>query len=171
MSVTEPVRFPAAVGVNITLIVQVAPAARLEPQVFVWAKSPVTAILVNVSAAVLPLVSVTVCAAEVVPLNWSGKLKLVEERLTAGAEVMPVKPTMCGLPAALSVMMMDPVRLPVAVGVKLTLMTHAPPATTLVPQVFVCAKSPVTTMLVKDKVESPVSLSSTDLTSDVEPSG
>ena len=69
VSVTEPVRLPAAVGVNITLIVHVAPAARLEPQVFVWAKSPVTAMLVKVSAAVLPFVSVTVCAAEVVPLS------------------------------------------------------------------------------------------------------
>ena len=96
---------------------------------------------------------------------------MVEERPTAGAEVMPVKLTMCGLPAALSVMMMDPVRLPVAVGVKLTLMTHAPPATTLALQVFVCAKSPVATMLVKDKSESPVLLSITGLMADVEPSG
>ena len=37
---TEAVRLPVAVGLNVTLIVQLADAARLAPHVCVWAKSP-----------------------------------------------------------------------------------------------------------------------------------
>lgn len=37
--VSDAVRVPAAVGRNVTLIVQLDPAARLVPQLFVWAKS------------------------------------------------------------------------------------------------------------------------------------
>ena len=42
LSVTETpaLRFPVAVGLNAALIVQLVPAARLEPQVWVWVKSP-----------------------------------------------------------------------------------------------------------------------------------
>ena len=42
--VTEPVRPPAAVGLNVTVTVQLAPTARLVPQLFVCAKSPLAAI-------------------------------------------------------------------------------------------------------------------------------
>jgi hypothetical protein len=35
---TEPVRLPVVVGLNVTLIVQLFPAARLVPHVFVCAK-------------------------------------------------------------------------------------------------------------------------------------
>ena len=38
--VTSADRVPVVVGVKVTLIVQVPPAATLDPQVFVWAKSP-----------------------------------------------------------------------------------------------------------------------------------
>ena len=64
--VSVPVRLPAAVGVKVTEILQLAVAARLLPQVLVSAKSPVAAIEVMVSAAVPELVRVTVCAARVV---------------------------------------------------------------------------------------------------------
>jgi hypothetical protein len=46
---------------------------------------------------------------------------------------------MCGLPLVLSVMVIAPVRVPVAVGVKVTLMVQFAPAATEVPQVLVCA--------------------------------
>ena len=61
MSVTviEPVREPVAVGVKVTLIVQDEPAARLEPQVLVWEKSPLTVMLEIVSVAVPGLLRVT----------------------------------------------------------------------------------------------------------------
>ena len=53
LSVTEsePVREPAAVGVKVTLIVQEAVGARLDPQLLVWEKSPLAVILEIVRAA------------------------------------------------------------------------------------------------------------------------
>ena len=62
-TVTEPDRVPTAAGVNVTLIEQFPPAATELPQVFVWAYCALAAILVTLSAALPPLVSVTVCAA------------------------------------------------------------------------------------------------------------
>jgi hypothetical protein len=62
-----PVREPVAVGVKVTLIVQVALAATLVPQLLVWAKSPLAAMLEMLNAPVPLLVSVSVCAALVVP--------------------------------------------------------------------------------------------------------
>ena len=38
--VSDPDREPTAAGLNVTLIEQLAPAARLAPHVLVWAKSP-----------------------------------------------------------------------------------------------------------------------------------
>jgi hypothetical protein len=65
------VRVPVALGVNVTLIVQDAPAATDVPQLFVCAKSPVLvpvmAILVTLNAALPVLLNVTACAALVVP--------------------------------------------------------------------------------------------------------
>src|ERR1700746_969502 len=71
------------------------------------------------------LVRVTDCAALLVPTCWLAKLRLVVERLTAGAfdaVPVPVRLTVCGLLLALSVIVIAPVRVPVAVGVKVTLM-------------------------------------------------
>jgi hypothetical protein len=54
VTVTAAVRDPFAVGLNVTLIVHLAPDATLDPQLFVWAKSlalaPVSAMLEMVSA-------------------------------------------------------------------------------------------------------------------------
>ena len=47
----------------------------------------------------------------------------------------------------MSVTVMEPVREPVAVGVKVTLTVHDELAARLVPQVLVCEKSPLTVML------------------------
>src|SRR6266851_5517223 len=64
-----PVRVPDAVGVNVTPMVQLAPAATELPQVFASAKSPLAAILLVIVRAALPVLdSVTVCAALVVPV-------------------------------------------------------------------------------------------------------
>jgi hypothetical protein len=56
-------RLPAAEGLNVTLIVQLAPAATLEPQLLDWAKSlaltPKTAMLVMLRAELPALVRVT----------------------------------------------------------------------------------------------------------------
>jgi hypothetical protein len=70
VSVSVPVRAPAAVGVNFTLIVQLAPAATVLPQVPTPAKpkSPVKLAL-NVRVALPVLVSVVNCAPLLVPTN------------------------------------------------------------------------------------------------------
>ena len=64
VTATVAVRVPDAVGLNVTLIAQLAPAATELPQVLLWAKSPafvpVTATLVMLSAAVPELDRVTV---------------------------------------------------------------------------------------------------------------
>ena len=60
VTVTAPVRLPAAVGVKVTEIVQLPPATRLDPQVFVSAKSPDATMDVMESAPVPEFVSITV---------------------------------------------------------------------------------------------------------------
>jgi hypothetical protein len=55
------------VGAKVTLIVQLAPALTLLPQVFVSAKSPDEEIFETARATAPVLVRVTVCAALVVP--------------------------------------------------------------------------------------------------------
>jgi hypothetical protein len=86
---TEAVRLPLAAGVNVTLIVQLAPAATELPQAFVWAKSPalvpVTVMPAILNAALPVLVSVTVRAALVVLIVWFPKARLPGAMLATGA--------------------------------------------------------------------------------------
>jgi hypothetical protein len=130
---TVAVRAPLAAGVKVTLIVQVALAASvlgLMGQVSVSPKSlafaPLTAMLLNMSAAVPLLVSMIARVALVVPTFWFPKLTLVGLRVTAGAEItpLPVSATLCGLPLALSLTLTVAVRGPVADGVKVTLIAQ-----------------------------------------------
>ncbi len=51
--------------------------------------------------------------------------------------------TLCGLPDAFSATLTEPDRVPVAVGVKVTLIEQLAPTARVVPHVFVCPKSPV----------------------------
>jgi hypothetical protein len=89
----------------------------------------------------LPLfVRVTVCAALVVPTVWLAKVRLVGEKVATGPELVvpvPVRLTVCGLPLALSVIVMVAVLVPDAVGAKVTLIVQLAPADTLEPQVLV----------------------------------
>jgi hypothetical protein len=95
-------------------------------------------------------------------------------RLTAGAVPVPLKLTICGLPLALSVRVRPPERLPVAVGVNVTLITQLLPGGTgvlvlqLVP-LAATAKSPVTPMLVKLKDAVPLLVTVTALAALVVP--
>jgi hypothetical protein len=61
-------------------------------------------------------------------------VELVE---TETASPPPLKATVCGEPLALSVIVSVPVRLPAAVGVKVTEIAQFAPAATLAPQVLV----------------------------------
>ena len=143
----EPVCVPVAVGVKVTLIEQVPAAARvagLIGQVLVWPYWALAVMLVMVRAAVPQLVRVTDCGALVVFTVWLVKVKPVGDNETAGAGVVPVPDSVmdCGLPAALSVIEIEPVCVPVAVGVKVTLIEQVPAAASvagLIGQVLVWA--------------------------------
>ena len=114
---SEALREPVAVGLNVTLIVQLAPAARLEPQLFVCEKFeefvPANAMLLIVSAPVPVLVNVTGLAALVVFTIWFPNASDVGDRLTTGTRVtpVPVNAMLCGLPLALSVIVTDAERI------------------------------------------------------------
>ena|SRR5438093_1459107 len=100
---SAPARDPMAEGVNVTLIPQLAPIARLVPQLFVWAKSPLAAMLETVSGALPELVRVSACAALVVPTCCDPKVRLVEESVTAGAGPVVPKRLTDSVPSEASV--------------------------------------------------------------------
>lgn len=80
MIVTDAVIAPVAVGLNVTGILQLVPAATLAPQLFVCEKSllfvPVTSILEMASAAPPLLLSVIVFEPLVVPISNEPKSRL-----------------------------------------------------------------------------------------------
>jgi hypothetical protein len=59
VTVKAPVLVPLAVGLKVTRRVQLAPAARLEPQVLVWEKSPLVLTPLMLSGALPVFLSVT----------------------------------------------------------------------------------------------------------------
>ena len=68
------------------------------------------------------------------------KLRVVADKFATGPEAgvpMPVRLYTCGLFDALSVKVMLPVRVPVAVGLNVTLIVHVPAAATKDPQLLV----------------------------------
>src|SRR3989442_800853 len=179
---TVAARAPGAAGVNVTVKVHLAAAATCPPasgQGVVpgraTAKSPGLApagvMLVRLSVAVPPLVRVTVWARPlVVPTRWLPKATLFADNVTAGAMPVPVRVIVCGLPGASSTMFSVALRIPVASGVKLTLIVQlAPGATEPAPlgQVLPAAKAksaacaPVMVMLVRFSGASPLLVSVT----------
>src|SRR2546428_801959 len=139
---TVAARAPGAAGVNVNVKVQLADAATDPPasgQGVVpepaTAKSPGLAparvMLVRLSVAVPPLVRVTVWARPlVVPTRWLPKATLFADNVTAGAMPVPVRVIVCGLPGASSTMFSVALRIPVASGVKLTLIVQLAPGAT-----------------------------------------
>ena len=71
---------------------------------------------------------------------------------------VPLRLTVLGLLGALLVIVTAPVRVPVAVGVKVTLIVQSAPAASVVPQVVVREKSPLAAMLVIFSTALPVLL-------------
>ena len=144
---TSPLKLPIPVGLKVAVIVQDPPAATLVPQVFVWEKvvEPVIVMLLMPSAVLPVLLSVAVIVLES-PLFTLPKRRLVG--LNSTTVPVPVRLTVCGLPAALSVIDNVPVRVPLCVGLKVTLMVQLASAARLGPQVFVWLKSPLAAMLV-----------------------
>ena len=160
MTVTVPVRVPVAVGVNVTLMVQLAPAARLAPQLFVCAKSP---LLVPVISYAANRQGRSARVRERHRLSGAGRAHLLvakrdgcRREAPAGAVPVPVRLAVCGLLVALSVTVNAALRVPVAVGVNVTLIVQLEPAATPVPQLFVCANGAAAPMLIMVRAEPPV---------------
>ena len=80
------------------------------------------------------------------------------ERLTRGAVPVPVRLTDWVAGLALSVMVKEPLREPLAVGVKVTLRVQLALAARLAPQVLVWEKSSLAVMLIMLRVAFPVLL-------------
>lgn len=160
--VTAPARAPVVVGVNVTLMAQLAAGATLVPQLLA-AKSPLVAMLAIINVALPVLVNVAVCDALVLPTTWLPKARLSVERLTAGPDATPVpfNAIVCGLPGALSVIVIAPESVPRAPGVNMTVIVQLAPAARLLPQLFDWAKLPFTAMLVMVKAALPVLLTVT----------
>ena len=144
--VNVAVLLPAAVGVNVTAMLQLAPTATDDPQLFVVAKLlalvPLRAMLVMLSALEPVLVSVAVCELLVEPTFWLPNPMLVGETLAlATPAAVPVKDTVWleAVLLALSLMVSVAVRVPAAVGENVTEMLQFPPIATLPAQVLVVA--------------------------------
>lgn len=153
--VMDAVSAPAVVGPKWPWMVQFAPAARLVPHEFAKtneeALEPVTAMLEMERAADALLVRVTVCEALIEPTFTLPKERLVAERVTACATPVPVNATVCGDPAALSVMVMAACNGPEESGPKWPWMEQFAPTAKLVPHEFAKTNEealvPVTAML------------------------
>jgi len=146
--VMVPVCVPVAVGAKVTLIEQFAPAASEAPQVVVSEYWALAMILEMVREAVPLFVRVMDCAALVEFTVWLANVRLVGDKLTPGEDVpVPVRFTVWGLPLALSVTVIVPVCVPVAVGVNLTLIEQFAPAASEAPQVVVSEYCELATML------------------------
>src|SRR5579862_880402 len=116
--------------------------------------------LLIVTFVVPTFVIVDDCATLDVPNNVVLKVNLLGE--SCMAVPMPARGSDCGLPVALSVILTEAIRFPIAVGSKVTLIVQLFPGATLV-HVLVCEKSPafVPEIVTEDtvKVEVPVFVS------------
>ena len=132
---------PALVGVKCPWTMQLAPAARLAPQLFAKTKEeasvPVTAMLAMDSGAPPGLDIVTDCDALVVPTDCAAKERLMLDRDSAGAVPVPVRLTICSVVTLLSKTSSDAGREPAAAGLKVTEMLQLAPAAKVAPQVVV----------------------------------
>jgi hypothetical protein len=149
-------RLPAEAGVNVTVMVQLAPAATELPQLLVWLKllalAPVMVMPVIVRAAVPGFDSVVDSVPAEVPTSVLANVSVLEVRVALGAVPVPVSAAVCGEPDALSTTEIAALRLPVAAGVKVTVIMHALSSGRLAGQLLVCEKLlalvPVIEMLV-----------------------
>ena len=129
VTVSVPARLLNVVGVKVTLMAQFEPAATGElvehvVPLVATANSPLTARALISSGAVPEFVTVTDCGALVVPTSWPLNVRLAVESLIAACAPVPARLTVCGLVAALSLMVIAPVSAPPAVGVNVTLIVQ-----------------------------------------------
>jgi hypothetical protein len=93
-----PLRDPDAEGVKITLIMQLAPGATEDPQLFDCAKSPDVEMEPMLSDMVPLFVMLTGDAPVLVPTFVAGKVRLNGDRVAVDAPPEPVRSTSCSLP-------------------------------------------------------------------------
>jgi hypothetical protein len=128
-------------------MVQDPPAATLVPQVFVLEKAVEPVIMMPLMlSVVLPVLLSVVVSGLALALFTLPKPRLAG--LNSTTVPVPVRLTVCGLPAALSVIDNVPVRVALSVGLKVTLMVQRASAARLEPQVFVWLKPPLVAILV-----------------------
>ena len=99
-----------------TLIEQETDAATLDPQVFVSEKLPLAVVLVMLRGTLAVFLRVTLCALLAEPTAWAANVKDVAERLATGTAPVPLRLIVWVVGLALSVIVIEPVRVPVAVG-------------------------------------------------------
>jgi hypothetical protein len=139
--VTDPDRAPSAVGANVIEIVQVPPPGTDEPHVFVCEKSGDDDVMLAIEIAPDELfLSDTATGALVCPSAAEAKVTLMGVKLV-GANPVPVTLRICGLSAALSIMVIFPERAPLADGAKITVIVQLAPEVNDAPQVLACANS------------------------------
>lgn len=148
-TVRVPVFAPVDVGLKKMLIVQLAPAARVDPQLVFPPKFVVTVILLMDKVLEVPFFSVRACVAvSLLTLSLpKDKLAGVSVTVPPAATPVPERLAVCGLLLALSVTVKVPLAAPVAVGLKVTLMLQELLAAREVPQVLVSLKLPLAAML------------------------
>jgi hypothetical protein len=132
--VSVPVCAPVVVGAKVTVTAQLFPGASDAGHVLVSVNCPLTVMLEIVTGAEPVLVSVTVPGWHVWFTCVSGNCRLLVESVTAAPLIpVPARVMLCGLPEASSVIVTAPVRVPVAVGVKVTGMRQLAPAPSVEP--------------------------------------
>lgn len=140
VTVTTPVAAPAAVGLKAALMVQLAPGARVAPQVPSPPKANgplMTKAPVKVSVELPVLVTAEYSTALVAPTTVEGKLIAAGDRLIVLPDSpVPLRLTCVALPLV-GVMLSVAVSVPVVCGVNVTLMEHVAPAATEEPQLLV----------------------------------
>ena len=131
------VRAPVAPGAKVTLTVQVPPAATGVVQPVAAnsdASAPVTVRPVTVSGPVPVLVTVTVCAADVVPTAWPPKARVAGATATCGAVPVPVRSTTGAAPGASEATVSVAALAPAVVGGNVTSTVHVAPGATAAAQ-------------------------------------
>jgi hypothetical protein len=160
VNVIAPVRVPVAVGLNVienthgsASTPMLGHCASVAP-----AKSPLVKMLLKISGKFPLFDTVTVCAALIVPTAWPPNVNAVGAIPIATATPVPVNATVCGLPVALSVNVIVPLRAPAAVGVNVMWNVHGAASTAMLGHCarVAPAKSPLVVMLVNVTVVFPV---------------
>jgi hypothetical protein len=144
VTVKVPARLPPSVGVNVTVIRQLPPAATLPTQFVLALKSPLP-VTELIAPTTFPLFDTVTVWLVLAPRLTLPRFALAGLNPITGSNPIPLNPTLCAdpaIPPVLSVTTKLAVRDPCAVGLNVTVTAQLPPAATLPPQLFVALKSP-----------------------------